>query len=651
MNTSPRTSRFRQAVAAVGLTTAMAAGLLALPLAGTATAQESDGSSVESSSTSSAASATTMSFRGRGWGHGRGLSQWGAQGYATQYGWNWQQILDHYYGGTSAKAIGSVSNRTVDPNAVRIRLMAQDAHWTVISIDQGALSFDAAAGTNVPNPSDVKAVRLSKTDGGTLKMERAESCAGPWSAVGSGDGVTQAKTITVGKGAGAGDAQLRLCRDDGVSVWYPGLLRATVVDGTQHTVNVTSIEQQLRSVVPRESPASWDADALKAQSVAARSYALAGDTRHQPYADTCDTTLCQVYKGHAEKQPGGSKTATTDPRTDAAIAATAGVVRVMNGTGAVARTEFSSTSGGWTAGGTFPAVEDKGDAISPLHTWTRTVTVTGLEDAYGKGGTLVDIEVVERNGLGADGGRVEQAKLFFSNGVTAVVDGNLVRSRAGMLSDWFTPLCSTTSRYIHAVYELFVNRPASGDEVEAWCGRVRRGERQPLTDQLSVSDEWAGVQIAALYEDILRRPAEDGGRKFWLSQVENGMRIEEIAAEFYGSDEYFRKAGSTHGGYVDKLYVDLLGREADSDGRAFWVKILDRGQRTRTGVADEFYASIESRSDRVRTLYQQVLDRNPDRAGWDYWAGQLTTLGDVKLAAYLAASQEYYENSLIVDGS
>ncbi|HEY1118429.1 MAG TPA: hypothetical protein VGE43_12035, partial [Acidimicrobiales bacterium] len=41
-------------------------------------------------------------FDGRGWGHGRGMSQYGAQGYAKNAGWSSTQILDHYYGGTTA---------------------------------------------------------------------------------------------------------------------------------------------------------------------------------------------------------------------------------------------------------------------------------------------------------------------------------------------------------------------------------------------------------------------------------------------------------------------------------------------------------------------------------------------------------------------
>ena len=68
------------------------------------------------------------------------------------------------------------------------------------------------------------------------------------------------------------------------------------------TVNTVYMQDYLRGVVPRESPASWGSDAggaglnaLMAQAVAARSYAWAED--RAAYAKTCDTTACQVYGG------------------------------------------------------------------------------------------------------------------------------------------------------------------------------------------------------------------------------------------------------------------------------------------------------------------------------------------------------------------
>src|SRR4051812_15293127 len=53
--------------------------------------------------TGSASATTVLVVNGRGWGHGVGMSQWGAKGYAER-GRTWQQILAHYYPGTTLAA-------------------------------------------------------------------------------------------------------------------------------------------------------------------------------------------------------------------------------------------------------------------------------------------------------------------------------------------------------------------------------------------------------------------------------------------------------------------------------------------------------------------------------------------------------------------
>ncbi len=125
--------------------------------------------------------------------------------------------------------------------------------------------------------------------------------------------------------------------------------------------------------------------------------------------------------------------------TNAAIAATAGQVRMLNG--AIARTEFSSSTGGYTTdGATFPAVVDEGDAYTgnPHHNWTSTLTDDQIEAAYPAIGDLQRIEVLERNGLGAEGGRVRRLRLV---GATSSLEqtGEQVRSKFSLKSNWFTP--------------------------------------------------------------------------------------------------------------------------------------------------------------------------------------------------------------------
>ena len=63
-------------------------------------------------------------------------------------------------------------------------------------------------------------------------------------------------------------------------------------------------------------------------------------------------------------------------------------------------------------------------------------------------------------------------------------------------------------------------------------------------------------------------------------------------------------------------------------------------------IAYDFYQSIESRRDRVKLLYRDLLGRNPDSSGHAYWADILKNGRDVDLAIFLASSQEYYNRAL-----
>ena len=233
---------------------------------------------------------------------------------------------------------------------------------------------------------------------------------------------------------------IQRCVSDSEQRYYRGELRAVHNGGDQRTVNAVAVEWYLRAVVPREMPASWallgdgaGAQALQAQSVSARSYAL-GENRAS-YARTCDTISCQVYDGRATRRDGVLES-NEHPLANTAIADTAGVVRMRDGE--VARTEFSSSTGGWSAGGVFPAVEDLGDgvALNPNHDWVNSVQSSTLEARFSNR-TLDRIYVSERNGLGEDGGRVLEVTLEFGD-ESFTMTGNEFRRAASLRSDWFS---------------------------------------------------------------------------------------------------------------------------------------------------------------------------------------------------------------------
>jgi hypothetical protein len=241
---------------------------------------------------------------------------------------------------------------------------------------------------------------------------------------------------------------LGMCEDDGVR-WLRGDLWAVDTGSTQATVNHVPLEAYVEGVVPRESPSSWGTmgngageQALLAQAVAARSYAMA-DT-YTPYAKTCDTTACQVYGGRAFTDSSGNYSdlegTSMYASSDSAVSQTAAEVRMFSSGGGVALTEFSSSTGGYTAGGTFPAVVDNGDSVSanPNHTWTDTAAVSDIDSAYGSGlGDLTSLEVTGRNGLGDMGGRVTTLTLHFARGDVST-SGSAFAANLGLRSDWFT---------------------------------------------------------------------------------------------------------------------------------------------------------------------------------------------------------------------
>jgi SpoIID/LytB domain protein len=372
---------------------------------------------------------SNLKIAGHGWGHGRGMGQWGALGYALNHGWTWEQILTHYYGGT---AMGTIVN---DPLGIQIKRM--DGYDTIVQQEKGDLVINGEQQLITD-----KAALARRVGGNRFDIYVGPGCGGGWTKKATVDGPVVFGSKSETPANDDHTTMLQLCDPSAVVRWYRGDLEAHD-HGGQVTLNRVEIESYLRGVVPRESPASWGDQgggkgmhALRAQAVAARSYARA-ENRDGP-AETCDTISCQVYLGRAEQttaDPASFKHL-EHPNTDLAIAETAGKIR-QHSTGHVARTEFSSSTGGWSAGGTFPAVADEGDSIStnPNHAWETTLAVSTVEAAYGKG-SLQGVEIRSRNGLGAMGVRVLSMRLAFSQG-TVDVTGDDFRRQFSLKSNWF----------------------------------------------------------------------------------------------------------------------------------------------------------------------------------------------------------------------
>ena len=85
---------------------------------------------------------------------------------------------------------------------------------------------------------------------------------------------------------------------------YRGSVALVKRGSSGRTVNRVLLEDYVQGVVPTEMPTSWPAEAVRAQAVAARSYAVRlRRLRHYAGYDICDTTACQVYRRHGPARP------------------------------------------------------------------------------------------------------------------------------------------------------------------------------------------------------------------------------------------------------------------------------------------------------------------------------------------------------------
>jgi stage II sporulation protein D len=331
-----------------------------------------------------AGSGALLVFSGHGWGHGVGMSQYGAYGYA-QHGSTYDQILAHYYPGTT---LGPAPAST-------IRVLLADRKKKV--------TIDADA------PFTVR------------------DAAGKRHAIPAGPFVLDVKTLTwpVPLRVKAGrHAFLGYGKNE-----YRGSFFVDVVGGRLRMIDVVGLEQYLWGVVPSEMPSSWAPEALKAQAVAARSYALATRAIGAPF-DVYSDTRSQMYLGVLNESPSST----------AAVNATKGQV-VLYG-GKVATTFFYSTSGGqtessadWT-GTVVPyliSVPDPYDLLSPYHDWGPVpITATTVLKALKLTGPITDVTTTPNLA-----GRVGQLRLTTPL-KTTTVPATTLRGAVGLRSTWFT---------------------------------------------------------------------------------------------------------------------------------------------------------------------------------------------------------------------
>lgn len=340
-----------------------------------------------------AASTPTFVIKGHGWGHGVGMGQDGAYGYA-KHGFTYAKILAHYYPGTV------MSKSTVE----QVRVLLADASRSVSITSKAPFRVRDADGNSYPLAAGTYAL-------GTSLKVRVEATAAPKALPGP-------LRFTPGR------LPLELGRA------YRGSIQVTVKGGGLQAVNIVGLEDYVRGVISQEVSSDWPIEALKAQAVASRSFAVA--ERKSGSFDVYADTRSQVYGGVNAEQF----------ETNAAVQSTQGKILTFKGQPAL--TYFSASSGGRTASvqdgfpgskpvAYLPSVPDPYDTVSPYHSWGPYVySAAGFAKRLGLKGKLQDARASRNPSL-----RVNFVSFTTSSGQQSV-SGSQLRDTLGLRSTYFS---------------------------------------------------------------------------------------------------------------------------------------------------------------------------------------------------------------------
>jgi len=234
--------------------------------------------------------------------------------------------------------------------------------------------------------------------------------------------------------------------------------------------------------------------------------------------------------------------------------------------------------------------------------------------------------------------------------------------------------------FVTRLYTVILEREPDQDGLKSWVSQLTAGTKTgvDVTKGFILSDEFLekGLTdrqfIQTLYRAFFDREADADGMATWLGYLGMGYVKEYIFGRFAGSDEFQalcesygiergevkisvtdQTPGLTEQEYnvwqfVERFYVEFLGRDADLGGLKGWADKLISGTHSGVEVAEGFFISEEfqdkvlSDEEFVHTLYRAFFNRPADEGGLAKWTGRLAE-GYVKKHIFggLAVSDEF----------
>lgn len=175
------------------------------------------------------------------------------------------------------------------------------------------------------------------------------------------------------------------------------------------------------------------------------------------------------------------------------------------------------------------------------------------------------------------------------------------------------------------------------------------------------ADRYYKKFIRTQYKQLLDTPnplmgVPNDGVGYWEGQMTSGLTREGLIINFCSVEQFWKQSGETAGGFIDRLYLKLLKRPSDSNGKSQWLtayNLLPESQLDivkRQAIASSFIKTEEYFDKFVKQQYNDLLSRTtPEVAGVNYWVTQMKApinMSQVDVMKNFVKSEGFLERSI-----
>lgn len=235
--------------------------------------------------------------------------------------------------------------------------------------------------------------------------------------------------------------------------------------------------------------------------------------------------------------------------------------------------------------------------------------------------------------------------IAFATGATSY---QWFRGNAGDISNPVGGDGPSNERWVKQVFIDLLGRNPDAAAVASYAALLSGGaSRTSVATTILSSAEYRSRLVTEFYSTLLHRSPSAAEIAFWLPAFTSGLTDQQVAAQIVASPEYFALAGSTNAGWINRIFLDVLGRAPSASDISNYSALL--GSNSRTVIGLSIINSSEAANRRVQQYFTRFLRRGPSASdAASFTAAIVAGTSDEAVMAQILAADEYFNYGTVL---